>query len=60
VQSVPKSHCARKPYKAVSDPGPPSWHAVLLAFVQESSHKIGGEGGGGRKKRRPQSVQSVP
>ena len=76
VQSVPKSHCTGAPNKAVSDPGPPSWHAALLACVHESSHAIGGggeggggeggggvgggEGGGGRKKRRPQSVQSVP
>ena len=26
-QSVPYSHCAGTPWRAVSEPGPPSWHA---------------------------------
>ena len=70
---MPKSHCAGTPYMSVSEPGPPSWHAVLVAWVHESSHHIGGggdEGGGGEgdggggdggdMERAPQSVQSVP
>ena len=70
---MPKPHCAGTPYMSVSEPDPPSWHAVLVAWVHESSHHIGGggdEGGGGEGdgggedggylKRAPQSVQSVP
>ena len=76
VQSVPKMHCAGVPYKAVRDPGPPSWQTPLPAKGHELSHAIGGggEGGGGEGggdgdggggdggylKRAPQSVQSVP
>jgi hypothetical protein len=56
----------------VSEPGPPSWHAPLVAKVHESSHHIGGGGdeggggeggggeGGGGDIRGPQSTQSVP
>ena len=44
------------PNRAVREPGPPSWHAVLLANVHVLVHNIGGgegegegggEGGGG-------------
>ena len=36
------------PNRAVREPGPPSWHAVLLANVHVLVHHIGGgEGGGG-------------
>ena len=68
-----KPHCAGTPYMAVSEPDPPSWHAVLVARGPEAPHHIGGggdEGGGGEGdggggdggylKRAPQSVQSVP
>ena len=48
---MPKAHCAGVPYKAVSEPDAPSWHAPLLAKdPHESLHAMGGggsEGGGG-------------
>jgi hypothetical protein len=50
AQSVPHSHWTGVPNKSKSEPGPPSWHAPLLADAHESSHAMGegvDEGGGG-------------
>ena len=38
-------HCAGVPYKAVRDPGPPSWHALLIAKDPHESLQIMGGGG---------------
>ena len=44
---MPKSHCAGTPYMSVSEPGPPSWHAELLANAHVLVHHIGGGEDGG-------------
>jgi hypothetical protein len=53
---VPMAHCAGVPYKAVSKPDPPSWHAPLLAKdPHELLHAMGGgelRGRGWRRRRR--------
>ncbi len=47
VQSVPNSHWAAVPDKSKSEPGPPSWHALLFANAHVLLHNIGGGKGGG-------------
>jgi dTDP-D-glucose 4,6-dehydratase len=42
VQSVPNSHWAAVPDKSKSEPGPPSWHALLFANAHVLLHNIGG------------------
>ena len=45
AQSVPLSHWTGVPNKSKSEPGPPSWHALLFARPHVLVHHIGGGGG---------------
>ena len=47
AQSVPLSHWTGVPNKSKSEPGPPSWHALLFARPHVLVHHIGGGEGGG-------------